>query len=151
MSEKGLDIQRIRDKLSFIRRQKQHLAALSNDVGELRRLMGDPFLSGAVKYSLQTGVEAVIDIAYHICAKLYAYAPNSAGDAIETLCRNGVLPEEQAAIFIPMVNFRNKLVHDYLEIEAGKIAEIVLANLDDFELWDQAMTQLILHHKLQKE
>lgn len=35
-----------------------------------------------MKYSLQTAVEAMIDLAYHVAAKKFGHAPTDARDAL---------------------------------------------------------------------
>lgn len=46
---------------------------------------------GGLKYALQTAIEALVDLAYHLCAKLYMHAPADARDALVVLAQQGAI------------------------------------------------------------
>lgn len=134
-----LDEERIRQKIAFIREQVNDLQRLvaSSD----RRLLREPWVLKGAKYALQTAIEAVIDIAYHLSAKKYGYPPSDARDALRVLETKGVVTGEDLPRFIAMIGFRNRLVHGYLEVSAERLEEIILYRLDDFEQFITAIVR----------
>ncbi|MDA8065846.1 MAG: DUF86 domain-containing protein [Thermaerobacter sp.] len=141
MTEGAVNLPRVLEKLSYIHRQIARLRALSPE--ELTEELGDQFRSGAVKYALQTSIEAVIDTAYHLCAKVYHLAPDSAVDAMQILHANSVIDDDKFMVLVLMVKFRNKVVHGYADIDAAELRDIVEHHLGDFAMWDDAVRKAI--------
>lgn len=81
----AIDCNRISSKIAFIREQ---VTAIKTLLAEKSReeILSEPWLVKGLKYSLQTAVEAMIDIAYHIAAKEYGHAPSEAREALRVLC-----------------------------------------------------------------
>lgn len=75
------DKERVYEKIAFIREQKADIHSL---IGEkhYEEIINDQWIIKGLKYSLQTSVEALIDIAYHLSAKHYKHAPADARDAL---------------------------------------------------------------------
>ncbi len=65
-----IDHDRILSKIAFIREQAAAVKALLSDKSK-EEILSDPWLVKGLKYSLQTAVEAMVDIAYHISVKEY--------------------------------------------------------------------------------
>ncbi len=63
-----IDRERILDKIAYIRRQLTDIQILTENRTE-EEILGDQWLVKGLKYSLQTSVEALIDIVYHLSAK----------------------------------------------------------------------------------
>lgn len=127
-----LDPERVIQKTAYISEQVSALCDLfgSNDPLDI---VGDNWIHKGVKYSLQTAIEACIDLAYHISARKYGYAPSDARDAFERLAKAGLLPEESLKTYSAMIGFRNRLVHGYQQVNPETIARIVQEDLDDLE------------------
>jgi uncharacterized protein YutE (UPF0331/DUF86 family) len=53
-----------------------------------------------LKYSLQTAVEAMIDLAYHVAAKKFGHAPTDARDALRILAEEGIIEKERLAVIL---------------------------------------------------
>lgn len=85
----------------------------------------------------------MIDIAFHLCAKLHAKEPQSAADAFEILGDFGDLPREFLPRVLKMVRFRNLVVHGYLQIDSGAVETIVTQDLADFVEWEKIITELV--------
>jgi len=54
-------------------------------------------------------------------------------DAIRLLGEGGYLDSNLVQRLIPMAGLRNILVHDYLEVDRGKIYALLQDRLEDFE------------------
>ncbi len=83
-------------------------------------LVKEDLLSDATFYRLQIGIEAVIDIGGHILAEVYQRQPESYKDIILALGKEGVVPEKFAEENAAMVDFRNIVVHHYVDIDPQK-------------------------------
>ncbi len=129
-----MDLARVAEKSTYIREQ---VAALRHLIGTKSReeILRDPWLIRGVKYCLQTAIEAVIDLAYHVCAKGLGYAAVDGRDAIRKLGEVGVLTPEEVTTYQAMIGFRNRLVHGYQRVTDERVYEIATAELDDFEVF----------------
>ncbi|WP_207712664.1 MULTISPECIES: type VII toxin-antitoxin system HepT family RNase toxin [Desulfofundulus] len=128
----GLDRERIMAKISYIREQVASINELLNSKKKEDILM-DPWLVKGLKYSLQTAVEAMIDLAYHIAAKRFGHAPGDARDAMRVLFEGGLITRDRLMIYSAMIGFRNRVVHGYQEVSAEKVYAIARKELGDFE------------------
>ncbi len=107
----------IGDDLSVLRRE--------SEAGDERRR--DPIWLRGVKYAFVTAVEAVVDIAQHICATQGWGPPADNGDAVRLLGTHGAISPELAEPMRRAVGFRNVLVHEYVEVDDS----VVIARLMD--------------------
>ena len=96
-----------------------------------------------LKYSLQTSIEALIDIAYHLSAKQFNHAPVDAREALQFLISKKVLPSDQFETYSAMVGFRNRVVHGYQQVSDQRVYEISTKEIGSFELFiDQILRYL---------
>ncbi|EQD77009.1 toxin-antitoxin system, antitoxin component, partial [mine drainage metagenome] len=65
----AINTDRIRERLLYIREQIGTLEHLAHDVDLRRSRMQVPLSYSGIVRNLQTSVEAMIDIAFHLCAK----------------------------------------------------------------------------------
>jgi len=126
------DKERVYEKIAFIREQKADIHSL---IGEkpYEEIINDQWIIKGLKYSLQTSVEALIDIAYHLSAKHYKHAPADARDALQLLLTKGVLCNEEYEKYSSMVGFRNRVVHGYQQISNERVYSIAKEELHIFE------------------
>ena len=103
------------------------LAASTDPQGALRAAL----LRG-LKYSLQTTIQAMIDVAYHIAAKDFRHAAHDAYDAFACLERGGVTPGARGPVYRRMIGFRNVLVHGYAQVDAERVLAFA-ADRSDFD------------------
>lgn len=138
----GIDSERVLIKVGYIRDQvtsiKQLLAQKSK-----QEIINDPWVLRGLKYAIQTTIEALIDIAYHISAKEYNHAPTDARDAIKSLVENGLVSRECLGIYGGMVGFRNRVVHGYQEVTDERVYEIASKELDDFDAFIKQISVLL--------
>lgn len=128
----GIDRDRILFKMAYIRQQvssiKDLLALKSKE-----DILSDPWLVKGLKYSLQTSVEALIDLTYHIAAKKFGHAPTDARDAIRLLAESGLIPGDNVPVYSAMIGFRNRVVHGYQEVSAERVYDMAKYELGDFD------------------
>lgn len=142
----AIDIDRIRARLVYIREQIGILEPMARDVDRRRDRMLDPLSYSGIVRNLQTSVEAMIDIAFHLCAKLYAKEPQSAADAFEILADRGGLPLGFLPRARDMVRFRNLVLHGYRRTERELVERILAEDLGDFSVWEQVVSDIIERH-----
>lgn len=115
------------------------LRALSDDVSVLRSeamadevRRADPLWLRGVKYTFVTAIEAVVDVAQHICASQGWGPPADNGDALRLLGTHDALTVDLAGSLRRAVGFRNVLVHDYAVVD-DDVVIARLADLSDLE------------------
>lgn len=100
-----------------------------------------------VERLLQLCTQIVIDIAAHLIAATSHSRPLDYGEAIAQLADIGALPPEFAKKIRGMANFRNILVHGYVEIKQNLVYEN-LQKLDDFDLFARYINDWLAKHNL---
>jgi uncharacterized protein YutE (UPF0331/DUF86 family) len=86
-----------------------------------------------VLHLLLISIEATTAICNHLMAKLAHKTPQSYADCFEQLAESGIISPELATRLVPMIRFRNLLVHRYWIIEPQRVLKIARTNLGDFE------------------
>ena len=100
-------------------------------------------IQAIVERKLQLSIQACIDIANYIIARERLRMPDEEGNIFLVLAEEGIIDDELGQRMKGMVNFRNILVHEYLEID-GKIVHRNLArNLEDFNQSAQAIIKYL--------
>lgn len=106
------------------------LRAISDDLAVLRRESGadherrsDPIWLRGVKYAFVTAIEAVVDIAQHLCATQGWGPPGDNGDAVRLLGVHGAMPTALADSMRRAVGFRNVLVHEYAVVDDSVVLD----------------------------
>ena len=117
-------------------------ANLDSYVGNLKTLAAmarQDFLADfrnieSTKHLMQVSIECCLDTAHHIIAREQFRAPKNYAESFEILVKQGIIPNEFLPTLRQMVNFRNRLVHLYWEIDAEFVYdEILQKNLGDFD------------------
>lgn len=142
-----IDVGRLRQRSAYIEAQLEALRRRTADPKAREELLSDTFASGAVKYALQTAVEAVIDMAYHLAVQLCGTAPGSAVEAFQALAGQGYMNAEDAARFAAMARVRDKVVHGYGDVTIEGLARILEEDLQDFERWLDVVRRIVLEQR----
>ncbi len=119
------------------------MTAITNSVNalkELRQLTYDDFaaehvLTASAERDFQVAIQAAIDIGGILLADAGLQIPATYKDTLLALGDIGVLPPDFARKIAPMAQFRNILVHLYLEVDLRKVHHYIQHNLDDIELY----------------
>ena len=128
----SLDHQRLEQYLVYIAEQVDSVAERVQSDAEVEELRRDPLAMDGVVYRLQTAIQAMIDVAYQLCAHAFSTAPDGAAHAFELLRQHGLLSEEMLQETRRMSRFRNLVVHGYLRRDDAIVMEIARNHLEDF-------------------
>ncbi len=99
------------------------------DGRELARNFRDAW---AAERGLQLGAATILDIGNHILSAHFGVSAQDYESIVGLLAQNGVLEEALAARLQGLGGFRSILVHDYLRIDPGKVAEFLARAPGDF-------------------
>jgi uncharacterized protein YutE (UPF0331/DUF86 family) len=132
-----VDRSKLRAHLDFVRGNVRKLQQLREEGREA--FLGDDVSQAAAERWLQTAVEAVIDVANHVIARLGLGVPRAYSDTIEILVRDGVLPNDRREAFLAMVRFRNRVVHLYDEVAPDEVWRTIEEDLGDFDAFIAAI------------
>ncbi|MDK2878540.1 MAG: hypothetical protein PWR06_1256 [Thermoanaerobacteraceae bacterium] len=127
-----VDMDRIAVKISYIKEQISSIRELLKEKNK-DEILADTWLLKGLKYSLQTAVEAMIDIIYHISAKHFNKAAEDAREGLGILLEHSVIDENSYTIYSSMIGFRNRVVHGYQQVTPERVYEIASKELVDFE------------------
>lgn len=119
------------------------LSNLKGNVEKLVRLAAlsrEDFLADftkveSAKHLFQVSVECCLDVSNHIIASERFRSPQNYAESFEILTEQGIFPQTFLPTLRRMVQFRNRLVHLYWEIEAEIIYDILQKNLGDFDIF----------------
>lgn len=144
-----VDLRRVREKISYLRRQT-HLAAQSLVAYEREKASSNPVVPPetlllAVERALQTAVQAIIDVAYHITSKALRRAPVDAYDALSGLAEVQAISKETMTKCRGMIGFRNRLVHAYEEIDPALVVRHA-HHTGDFETFACEIERYLREH-----
>ncbi|HVE97536.1 MAG TPA: DUF86 domain-containing protein [Pseudonocardiaceae bacterium] len=116
-------------------REIQLLLADLVEVGEVdaERLRRERPTRHVVERVLSQIVELAGSINTHIVAALLGRSPESYADSFDEIARAGVLEWDLAAALRPSAGMRNVLVHDYLEVDHGKVSAAIPLALEQYD------------------
>lgn len=118
-----LDADLVRRKLAAITRKLDHLKAVERlSLGEYR---ADPFRVKGTEKLLQETVEAAVDANVHILRALGVPAAQDYYESFVSAGRQGVIPPELAARLAPSAGLRNRLVHEYEDVDDAIVLRAV--------------------------
>lgn len=111
----------------------RRLAVISRHVGRLAphvtltldEYLADPLRQGAIERALQVSLEATLDISKHVLRVLGVPRPNDAFDLIIAVGEAGVIPPALARALAPATSLRNRLVHEYDDLDDSKVHESI--------------------------
>ncbi len=127
-----VDKQRVFEKLGFIQKEITSIRELLTNY-EKGEILENSWIVKGIKYSIQTSIECMVDIAYHISAKQFNHASINARDALRKIMEHNIIAEADFKTYTKMVSFRNRLVHGYNDIDNSLLYEFVNENMNDFE------------------
>jgi uncharacterized protein YutE (UPF0331/DUF86 family) len=87
---------------------------------------------GGVLHALQVLIENAIGKAKQILKMRNEPVPISAYDAFAVLVRLGEIGQEDLAAWNAVIGLRNRIVHDYMNVDMSKVMELVAASKDKF-------------------
>jgi uncharacterized protein YutE (UPF0331/DUF86 family) len=130
---------------------EEKLEALRQCVGRIEAkrpaavkiLAADLDLQDIVALNLTRAVQLCVDIAAHIIADSNVSAPETMGQAFDTLAELKIIAPELSDRMKKAVGFRNIAVHSYRTIDWEIVYNICHQNLDDFKRFARAVTRML--------
>lgn len=107
------------------------------------RFVSEPFVYGNAERYLQLAIQTVLDIGNHILADRKLKEPGEYRDVIRLLGDHGFIEKDLATRLLPLVGLRNILVHEYMDIDRGRLYESIQTELGDFELFARQVGKLL--------
>ncbi|MEI7621911.1 MAG: DUF86 domain-containing protein [Candidatus Moraniibacteriota bacterium] len=85
-----------------------------------------------VERNFQLMVDTIVDINTHIISQKDLRAPEDATDTFFILEKAEILPSEFVTRFSPVAGLRNKIVHDYEDIDTEKLINDIKSGVSQF-------------------
>jgi uncharacterized protein YutE (UPF0331/DUF86 family) len=123
----------IKTKIELIQKDLEHLKDLSGFT--MDEIAGDFYKWSTLKLVLAEIIGRAIDINAHIIAEegdAGEPAPASSRETFVRLGTMGVLPKDFAEEIAQSAGFRNRIVHEYNDLERNKVYETVDAALGQY-------------------
>jgi uncharacterized protein YutE (UPF0331/DUF86 family) len=79
-------------------------------------------------------------------ASLLGRSPDSYADSFDEVARAGVLEWDLAAALRPSAGMRNVLVHDYLDVDHGKVAAAIPFALEQYGQYVRHVARWLRSH-----
>jgi uncharacterized protein YutE (UPF0331/DUF86 family) len=86
-----------------------------------------------IERGLQLAIQNLLDIGSHILSALGKNNIETYTDIIDKLAQEKILPPDFTLKIRGMAGLRNILVHDYLDVDIGRIYKIFQDQLEDFK------------------
>ncbi len=125
------------DRLASLRMNARRLKATLASGRE--RFVKDEDVYLKAERCLQLAIQAILDIGTHLVADQGLNRPAGYEEVVPELGRAGILPAELGDRLSGMAGLRNILVHDYLEVNHGRMFDDLTAGLGDFEAFAGAI------------
>jgi uncharacterized protein YutE (UPF0331/DUF86 family) len=97
-------------------------------------------------HRLQTSIQALVDIGGYIIASLGLRAPGASGEVIDILVEHGLLDAAQRDRYISMIQFRNRIVHFYNDIDLKILYQILQEEVVDIRELYRTLLLIIEDH-----
>jgi len=103
----------------------------------------DDLVKAAAERNIQIAVQSVLDICSHVVADQKLELPDEEKHAIQILASHRIIPQRLAKSLSGMAGVRNILVHEYLEVDHGRLYSIMSRHLADFEKFFAVISMLL--------
>jgi uncharacterized protein YutE (UPF0331/DUF86 family) len=126
-----LDKELLRRKLEYLREYLDKLKEFSSM--EETVFLSDHHNYGLSEHYLQQAIEVILDVCRHIVIALELKTPEDSRALFSLLSDAGVLPVEYAKKNSNMAGFRNRLVHEYADIDHKKVYNYLVNYFPELE------------------
>ena len=97
-------------------------------------------------HRFQTSIQALVDIGGYIIASLGLRTPGTSGEVIDILVDHGLLNADRRDRYISMIQFRNRIVHFYNNIDLKVLYQILQEELLDIRELYRTLILVIEEH-----
>jgi uncharacterized protein YutE (UPF0331/DUF86 family) len=109
---------------------------------EYKRFASDLVLQAALLFHLEKAIQALIDLFLHIISdEGWGVVLHKAG-MVDILVRKNVIDEKYREKLIRIIGFRNRLVHEYEEIDLKQTFEILRIHREDIKAVLKQVTRM---------
>ena len=127
------------------------IVLIGGDLEELRKLsspgldayLADPYKEILAERFLERMISRMIDINYHVITGAERPPPRDYYDSFTELGKMGVLEAGFASRVASAAGLRNRIVHEYDEIEPEKIFEAIRTALSDLPIYLKAVLTFV--------
>lgn len=127
------------------------IVLISGDLEELRKLassgveayLADPYKEILAERFLGRMVSRMIDINYHIITGSEKPPPKDYYDSFTELGKMGILDPKFAARIASSAGLRNRIIHEYDDIDPVKVFEAIQSALADLPIYLKAVLSFI--------
>lgn len=106
---------------------------------KLDKYLQDDDIQTIVERKLQLSIQTCIDITNYIIARGRLNIPDEEENIFIVLAQEGIIDHDLGQRMRGMVNFRNILIHEYLEIDNELVHRHLTRNLTDFDQFAKAI------------
>ena len=99
----------------------------------------DKDLQSIILFNLIQSIQTCIDIGTHVVSDSGWEMPGSQAAIFELLAQNKIVTQQLAKKMIKMAGFRNRIVHEYENVDLRIVHEIWRKNLGDIEKFCRAI------------
>lgn len=122
----------VTERSDWVREMLERIRALP--LASLGDFAADQRNVDAAESCLRRALEALLDLGRHMLAKGFGSAPAEYKQVAQGLGACGVLNEDEAALFVRMAGYRNRIVHFYDRVSEAELYELCSSQLTDFEV-----------------
>lgn len=128
-----VDKDTILEKLTAL---KKHIKKL-REIGKISEsvFLGDEDIQQLAAFNLQTAIQNCVDIGSHIYAEFDNGTPGTYNEVFYGLADRKIISKPMLEKLVRMVGLRNRIAHDYGDVDQKKIRAIVKNDVGDFELF----------------
>lgn len=109
----------------------------------LAEIEADEITAGAVQHYLMIGIEVILDIGSHILTEDFQVSPETYEDVIIQLGKQNIISQDLAKRCQGMGRFRNKMIHEYSDVNMKKVYAYLQQAPDQFSTFDQAFSNYL--------
>jgi uncharacterized protein YutE (UPF0331/DUF86 family) len=124
---------RLRKLDKYVRKLKKY------QLFPLETYLSNEDIQAIVERNFQLAIQVCMDIANYLIARLDLEVPEEEENVFVVLGKAGIIPEALANRIRGMTNFRNILVHQYLEIDSNEVHRLLTSRLEDFDQFARAL------------
>jgi uncharacterized protein YutE (UPF0331/DUF86 family) len=128
-------------KLAELERNLEQIREYSNIT--IEQYSSDWKIQRIIERTLQIMIETCVDISGHIISDKGYRIPKSYADTFRILYEENILEKELFEIMEKMAKFRNIVVHNYDEIDASIVVNILKGHLGDFLTYKNAIINIL--------
>jgi len=97
-----------------------------------KNFLTDFYISDAAIRNLTLGIEIIVDAGNHLLAEKFHDSAKTYKDVIIKLGDNGIVPQEFANENVKMPDFRNLVIHAYIDLDLDKVYDYLQKAPDIF-------------------